>query len=98
MHGFLLALRFILLDIRCSYLNYLCLHFLPLLQVQAVLVSFLVTVELLQLLRQCGSTFASLLLQTVILFYLEGNDKVLVIHNRDKKTNLLSYPNKIFLK
>lgn len=46
---------------------HLRLHFLPLLQVQAVLVGLLVAVELLQLLGQSGSAFAGLLLQTVVL-------------------------------
>lgn len=41
---------------------YLCLYFLPLLQVKAVLVSLLITVEFLQLLRQSGCTLAGLLL------------------------------------
>lgn len=50
---------------------YLCLHFLPLLQVEAILVGLLVAVELLQLLCQCGSTFTGLLLQTMVLLDLD---------------------------
>lgn len=54
------------------YLIYLRLHFLPLLQVEAVLVGLLVAVELLQLLCQGGSTFTGLLLQTMVLLDLGG--------------------------
>ena len=49
---------------------YLGLHFLPLLKVQTVLVGFLVSVELLQLLGQGGCTLTGLLLQTMVLFHL----------------------------
>lgn len=54
------------------YLIHLCLHFLPLLQVKAILVGLLVAVELLQLLCQGGSTFTGLLLQTMVLLDLGG--------------------------
>lgn len=62
----------------CHYLIYLRLHFLPLLQVKAVLVSLLVTVELLKLLCQRGSAFTGLLLQPVVLLDLsrESNSGV----------------------
>lgn len=49
---------------------HLRLHLLPLLQVQAVLVGFLVPVELLQLLGQGGRAFAGLLLEAMVFLHL----------------------------
>lgn len=54
---------------------YLCLHFLPLLQVQTVLVSLLVTVKFLQLLCQGSSSFTGFFLQTMVLLDLVGTEE-----------------------
>lgn len=51
---------------------HLGLHFLPLLQIQPILVGFLIPVEFLQLLGQRGGSLAGLLLQPVILLHLRG--------------------------
>ena len=58
---------------RPAELTYLCLHFLPLLQIQTVLVCLLVAVELLQLLGEGGGPLAGLLLQAVVLFDLRNS-------------------------
>lgn len=54
---------------------YLCLYFLPLFQVQTVLVSLLVTVKFLQLLRQGSSSFTGFFLQTMVLLDLVGTEE-----------------------
>ena len=65
---------------------HLCLYFLPLFQIQPVLVSFLVSIKLLQLLSQGSCSLAGFFFQPVVFLHLLEIEKVV----RDDQASLFS--------